>query len=304
MRRLSWLMVLVLVAGCSGGTQDDDAAPSPSPLQLTPVDATELDGTMAYSTVVDESGSDDVLVLELDGGRGEPVRLTDGPAKEFDPALSPDGELIAYRVSPRADSDEADIWVMRTDGTGRRNLTRSPEDLNWAPTWSTDGRIVYSSQRGSPGRPQLWSMAADGSDQRLLGAGWCEYAAPSPDGRYVCSSSSGGAYDLVIVEEGGDRQDLTSTPESEFGATWSPDGEWIVFSRDTGERWELHRIRADGTDEQVVAAEGVFATWGPESLLAWTGPGGIAVANPDGSGQVTLDHAAEFISWRGPAPAS
>ena len=106
-------------------------------------------------------------MLRLDGGHGEPVRLTDGPAKEFDPALSPDGALIAYRANPRADSDEADIWVMRVDGTGRRNLTRSPEDQNWAPTWSADGRIVYSSQRGSPGQPQLWSMAADGSDRRL-----------------------------------------------------------------------------------------------------------------------------------------
>ena len=121
--------------------------------------------------MVDETSSDDVFVLELDGGRGEPVRLTDGPAKEFDPALSPDGEFIAFRVNPRPDSDEADIWVMRLDGTGRRNLTRSPEDLNWAPAWSADGRIVYASQRGSPGQPQLWTMAADGSDQRRVGRG-------------------------------------------------------------------------------------------------------------------------------------
>ncbi|HET9421205.1 MAG TPA: hypothetical protein VFO49_08710 [Nocardioides sp.] len=301
MGRLSWLMVLVLVAGCSGGTQDDDDAapsPSPSPLQLTPVDATDLDGTIAYSTVLDESSSDDVFVLELDGGHGEPLRLTDGPAKEFDPALSPDGAQIAYRVNQRADSDEADIWVMRVDGTGRRNLTRSPEDLNWAPTWSADGRIVYASQRGSPGQPRLWSMAADGSDRRLIGEGWCEYAAPSPDGRYVCSSSSGGAYDLVVVDEDGEREGLTSTPESEFGASWSPDGEWIVFSRDTGGRWELLRIRPDGSDEQVVAAEGVYATWSPDGLLAWTGPGGISVANPDGSGRTTVEQAADFLSWR------
>ncbi len=160
---------------------------------------------------------------------------------------------------------------MRVDGTGRRNLTRSPEDLNWAPTWSPDGRIVYSSQRDSPGQPQLWSMAADGSDQRLIGEGWCEYAAPSPDGRFVCSAASGGRYDLVVVDGDGDRTDLTSTPETEFGAAWSPDGEWIAFGRDTGERWELLRIRADGTDEQVLASEGVFPTWGPDGLLAWSG---------------------------------
>ena len=69
------------------------------------------------------------------------------------------------------------------------------------------------------------------------------------------------------------------------------------FSRDTGDRWELVRIRPDGTDEEIVAPEGVFATWDPAGRLVWTGPGGINVANPDGSGQIALDYPAEYISW-------
>lgn len=300
MRWLASLLVVAALVGCSDDAPTEGQVPSPSP--LAPVDATDLDGTLAYSSVVDEGSADDIFVLDLHDERGEPVRLTDGPAKEFDPALSPDGAHIAYRVNPRADSDEADIWVMRVDGTGRRNLTRSPEDSNWAPTWAPDGRIVYSSMRGSPGQPQLWTMAADGSDRRLVGDGWCEYASTSPDGRYVCSAGSGGSYDLVIVDGDGDRVDLTSTPETEFGAAWSPDGEWIVFGRDLGERWELRRIRADGTDDQAVAHEGVFPAWGPDGLLAWSGPGGISIAHPDGSGDVALDHPAEFLSWVGTSP--
>lgn len=300
---MRWLASLVMVAALVGCSDDAPAErPAPSPTPLPPLDEAQLDGTLAYSTVVDEASSDDVFVLDLQGGGGEPVRLTDGAAKEFDPALSPDGASIAYRVNPRADSDEADIWVMRVDGTGRRNLTRSPEDLNWAPTWSPDGRIAYSSQRDSPGQPQLWSMAADGSDQRLIGEGWCEYAAPSPDGRFVCSAASGGTYDLVVVDRDGNRTDLTSTPETEFGADWSPDGEWIAFGRDTGERWELLRVRADGTEEEALATEGVFPTWGPDGLLAWSGVGGITIANPDGSGHVALDQPGEFLSWCGASP--
>jgi Tol biopolymer transport system component len=293
----------ILLASCSGGppetaTPSPSAEPAPSATQpAPPIDPADLTGTLDYSTVADEASADDVFAVRLAGGRGEPVRLTRGPEKEFDPALSPDGTLVAYRRNPRADSDEADIWVMSADGSGKRNLTRSAEDSNWAPDWTSDGRIVYSSMRGG-GALELWSMSADGSDQRRIAEGWCEYPSPSPDGRrYACASAVGGHYDIVVVDDDG-WTELTTTPETEFGAAWSPDGEWIVFSRDHGDRWELLRIRPDGTDEQTVAPEGVFATWDPAGHLVWTGPGGINVANPDGSGGTTLDYPADFISWR------
>jgi Tol biopolymer transport system component len=301
----------LLLTACSGESSEEStpspsgsasasvsvSASEPEPPPAEPIDPSALTGTIAYSTVVEDASADDVFVVEL--GRGEPIRLTDGPEREFDPALSPDGRLIAYRRNPRADSDEADIWVMAVDGSGKRNLTRSAQDSNWAPAWTSDGRIVYSSMRAGGGALELWSMRADGSARRRVAEGWCEYPSPSPDGqRYACATAVGGHYDIVVVDDDGAWTELTSTPETEFGAAWSPDGEWIVFSRDHGDRWELLRVRPDGTDEQTIAPEGVFATWDPAGHLAWSGPGGINVANPDGSGLTTLDYPAEFLSWR------
>ena len=109
----------------------------------------------------------------------------------------------------------------------------------------------------------------------------------------------GGAYDLAIVALDGTRLRLTKTPVSEFGASWSPDGQWIAFSRDTGDRWELRRIHPDGSGESVVAAEGVFPAWSPAGLLTWTGPGGINVAAADGSALQVVDLPADFLSWPG-----
>ena len=130
-------------------------------------------------------------------------------------------------------------------------------------------------------------MAADGSDARRVTEGWCEYAQPSPDGsQFVCAAAVGGRYDIVVVDASGSRRSLTTTPVTEFGPSWSPDGQWVAFSRDTADRWELLRIRPDGSDEQSIAEEGVFATWDPAGHVVWSGPGGINVANADGSGRV------------------
>ncbi len=228
-----------------------------------------------YSSDVD--GDDDVYVVALDDGT--PVQLTNDPEKEFDPDLSPDGAMIAYRRNPRPHSDEADIWVMDIDGGNKRNLTNSPERSNWAPAWTPDGRIVFSSIRDSSGELELWSMDADGRDLRRLASGWCEYVDPSPDGtEFVCAAAVGRAYDIVIVDAQGGRRSVTDTPITEFAPSWSPDGAWITFSRDLGERWELVRIRPDGSDESVVATEGVFSTWTEDGHVVWTGLGGINVA--------------------------
>jgi TolB protein len=283
----AWTCALVALTGActSAAPPDPPAVPSP----------TELVGLVVYST--DGPAGQDVFALRAEGG--EPTRLTSDAADEFDPDLSPDGTQIVYRRNVRPDSDDADIWIMDVDGANQRNLTDSPEDANWAPVWLPDGRIAFSSVRGNSSRtPELWSMAADGSDLRRLAEGWCEYAAPSPDGsEFVCAASVGGRYDLVIVGASGERRPLMATPETEFGPSWSPDGEWISFSRDVDDRWQLLAVRPDGSDEREIAAEGAFSTWTPDGRLVWSGIAGIHVAGPDGTGEVTIDRPASFLSW-------
>ncbi len=303
LRRLATAMLaLVALTACvqeraaSSSTTSTASAVTTASIAQSPIDIDSLRGTIVYSS--DIGGNEDVFLVRLDDGL--PVQLTDGPEKEFDPDLSTDGQTIVYRRNPEQNSDTADIWAMDVDGGNKRNLTNAPEFSNWAPAWAPDGRIVFSSMRGGSGALELWSMAADGGDVRQLSEGWCEYAQPSPDGsEFVCAEAVGSRYDIVIVDEAGGRRSVTTTPVTEFGPTWSPDGQWIVFSRDTGEHWELFRIHPDGSDEQFITQEGVFATWDPDGHLVWSGPGGINVAHPDGTGRVVLDYPAGFISWGG-----
>jgi TolB protein len=80
---------------------------------------------------------------------------------DFSPHWSPDGHKIVF-ASDRASKE--DIYVMNSDGSSQRRLTRIGAD---APAWSPDGkRIVFVSKRS--GNFQIWVMNADGSAQRQL----------------------------------------------------------------------------------------------------------------------------------------
>lgn len=85
----------------------------------------------------------------------------------YDPAWSPTSNQIAF-VATETGNDE--IWVVNSDGTEIRQLTRNEWEWDKSPSWSPDGKqIVFSSNR--TGNQQLWIMNPDGSDQRLL-LGW------------------------------------------------------------------------------------------------------------------------------------
>jgi TolB protein len=67
--------------------------------------------------------------MRADGGRQR--RLTRSPAEEIEPAYSPDGRWVLFSSDRTGNKD---VFVMRPDGSGLRNLTRHPSD-DWATSW-------------------------------------------------------------------------------------------------------------------------------------------------------------------------
>ncbi len=76
--------------------------------------------------------------------------------------VSDDGAWLAYRTS----APREDIFVMRTDGTGRRRLTNDVH-RDRGPQWSPDGKwiVFYSNRSGSY---DYWAMRRDGTDLKRL----------------------------------------------------------------------------------------------------------------------------------------
>lgn len=160
---------------------------------------------------------------------GEPRWVTRVTTSATMPDLSPDGEWLVYGT---LGGKEGDLFVIRTDGTGLRQLTKDPSS-NRRPRWSPDGkRIAFESDRG--GKFEIWIINADGSglkkinssvDLNMVEAFW------SPDGtRLAFRAQDSGATFIAELGAGPNDQPVTlaeipNSADEEYRAhSWSPDG--------------------------------------------------------------------------------
>ena len=107
-----------------------------------------------------------------------------------DPAVSPDGEWVAYVVASadvKEDRRQSDVWMVRWDGSRSVRLTHTPAESERAPRWSPDGRwLAFLSSRGDTNESaQLWVLdRAGGEAERVTTAeGGVNDFAWAPDGR-------------------------------------------------------------------------------------------------------------------------
>ena len=128
-------------------------------------------------------------------------RLTTG-AWDRQPAWHPDGTQIAFTSGSSA--DDSQIWVVNSDGTGKRRLTDAvPRQRDLDPAWSPDGKsIVYVTNRNT-GRYDIALVAKDGTLGPSLTSGELvnhRNPAYSPDGKWlVFGSDREGNLEIVLA---------------------------------------------------------------------------------------------------------
>jgi Tol biopolymer transport system component/DNA-binding winged helix-turn-helix (wHTH) protein len=168
-----------------------------------------------------------------------PVQITSHQGLDLHPALSPQGDAVAY-VSDRTGAFE--IYVRALGGTATDTPLTNDGGQNVQPAWSPDGRyLAYHSYR----RGGIWLIPARGGVPRQVAAAGSN-PAWSPDGTRLAFQSdehadvtptawlaTSGSTIWVVDADGRNARELTrlgSPLGGHASPTWSRDGRFLAFT--------------------------------------------------------------------------
>lgn len=186
-----------------------------------------------------------LFVVGYDAARqqvtGEPALVGSGAHNMTVFSLSPDDRRLVYDTVGDA---QEDLWIMNSDGSGRRRLTDDPFK-DRSPAWSPNGEaIVFMSDRS--GRLDDWTIRPDGSELRQLTATARPMQRPvwTADGKQVFGSRNPGLPVLLDPHPAAPAAGPRSLPglEEFDGALFSPfpaHGAMLVAEWPGDKGWEL-----------------------------------------------------------------
>ena len=212
----------------------------------------------------------------------------------------------------------ADIYTMRPDGQGVRQLTRFTDGGSaFFESWSPDGRLIVFNEYFSDAPAKVWLMAADGSGRRLLPTEpdfGVEAPRFSPDGKSIvfAHASPNPLMRTAIWRmklDGTDRTPLTPFDQEVFNfhPGFSPDGASVAFTslaRDGVISGVYAMAAADGSGVRLItppALQACCPDWAPDGgRLAFMSHvyapdfdpqhDAVWVVRPDGTGLKHLTH--------------
>jgi Tol biopolymer transport system component len=209
------------------------------------------------------------VLYTMPAAGGAPVPLTDDPHMNWNPVWAPDGSSL-YFASDRG--GRMNVWRLPIDGTtgSARGepvpVTQSTEAVGQFDV-GPEGQLLFASSSLSFALERVpWDVAAAKvtgppvtvlETSRVLGN-----ATPSPDERWLAIWARDQFEDLFVAAADGTKlRRLTNDTFRDRGPVWGPDSETIYIYSDRGGRYEVWRIRRDGSGlEQVTATEGEIVT--------------------------------------------
>jgi imidazolonepropionase-like amidohydrolase/Tol biopolymer transport system component len=302
MKKLTILLVFILTLECFSDEDKWDVNNPPG--EEKEVEFTVTEGTWMNIDVSPDGKTiafdllGDIYTIPRRGGKATPIRT--GLAWEVQPRFSPDGKYISFT----SDAGGADnIWIMNTDGSEAKQITKEDFRLLNNAVWTHDSEFLiarkhFTSTR-SAGAGEMWMYHISGgggiqltekkNDQQDLNE-----PTASKDGKYLYYSEDmypGGFFQynkdpnkgIYVIKrysfDDGESETYISGSGSAFRPQISPDGRHLAFvsrvrtktilfikDTETGEEWPIF-------DKLIKDQQEAWAIFGVYPGFAWAPDG-------------------------------
>jgi TolB protein len=234
--------ISTIVTSTSQPTASPSAQPTdtstPHPITASPQPISTL--TLNQGLIIlalDDGGNTHLYAYQpVETGVGQPLpltRLTYGPWDDITPAISPDGQTVAFSSNR---SGYWDIYLLDLDSGG---ITRMTDTLEYeaAPAWSPDNQwLVYEAYVKDNLEIKIQSIVTHEDTIQLTNSPAADFSPVwSPDGRRIVFVSNRSGEDeiwLADLDKSEEQRflNVSQNPISEdTHPAWSPDGKSLVW---------------------------------------------------------------------------
>jgi serine/threonine protein kinase/Tol biopolymer transport system component len=200
----------------------------------------------------ERDGDFDIYIMPASGGAA--VKLTSNNYVDRLPGWSPDSAWLVYSADVRSDENYDIYRIPRAGGTAEAIYSSTERKSH--PRYSPDGRyIVFTS--GAANDASTWEIlrfdTTTGDIANLTNNNRRDASSVfSPDGQtilYITMLADGSGNAIATMDvNGANGQIVFNTPASEWAASYSPDGRFIVFASNMTNEDQVYLMTAQGTD--------------------------------------------------------
>jgi Tol biopolymer transport system component/predicted Ser/Thr protein kinase len=230
--------------------------------------------SLVYAEAGSPEGRARIVRLSLPTLEASPVTSPpEDSLGDFNPALSPDGETLAFVRSSTRRWGNQDVWVQPARGGEARRVTSGRYGACLSLSWTKDSREILFSYWPVVGGSMARVRVRGGAPEPLVGAGAGARGGSIVGGRMVYIQDNPAPYAIYRVP-GREATPRRRVPEpviesagGNVNASWSPDGSRIAFESLRGGALNIWTSDASGSHPVQLssfAAHSGTPRWSPD----------------------------------------